>query len=131
MSPISSSLTIRRSLGSSPLATRPNSRFCRTVIQGKMDSSWRTYPRCQPGPSNRTLRGAEEAGEDPEQSGLSATDRTEQGDELAVLDLQTQPIQRLGGGRAGVAIAKVHSLQDRRRGAGRHAARSIQRVPQA
>ena len=81
--------------------------------------------------SNRTLSGPKEASKDPEQGRLSAPHRTEQGDELVVLDLQAQPIQRLGGRRAGVGIADVHRFQHRRRAAGRHAARSIQRVPQA
>ena len=51
ISPSSWSLTARRAEGSRPLASRPNSRFSRTVIHGKIASSWRTYPLCQPGPS--------------------------------------------------------------------------------
>src|SRR6267378_2244904 len=51
ISPSSSSLTARRAGGGSPLARRPNSMFSRTVIQGKMASSWRTYPFSDPGPS--------------------------------------------------------------------------------
>src|SRR5678815_1870824 len=47
---------------------------------------------------------AKEAGEDPEQGRLSGTDRTEQGDELAVLDLQAQPVQRLDGRRTGIPV---------------------------
>src|SRR6267378_1149607 len=82
--------------------------------------------------AHRSLRGAKKPGKDAQQRRLSTPHRAEDGDELAVRDLQAQAFQGIRGRRAGVRVANVEGLQQRRRQVVRHqAVRLIQRVTRA
>src|SRR5438105_7488823 len=80
------------------------------------------------GAADRSLRRAKEPGEDAQQRRLPAAYGTEQGQELVLLDLEAQAFQRLRRRQAGIGVADVQRLQQRRGGIRRHSARPIQRV---
>src|ERR1700730_4785852 len=79
--------------------------------------------------AHRSAQGLEEAGQDPEQSRLSAPHRAQHRQELIVIDVKGQAFQRLGPPRAGIGVAQIERLQPPAGGAAsRHAVRLIQRV---
>jgi len=95
--PSSSFAHRRRAAGKSPWREGRTRCSRATVIQGKIASSWRTYPLCHPGrsigaPAQRTDPFVgEEPGEDAQQRRLSTPHRAEDGDDSPSATFRLKP----------------------------------------